>query len=57
VKSLVEFLGGSIEVRSRMGEGSNFVVAIPESLSTEVMNGQSDDGNEFLFDSDDTIIA
>jgi signal transduction histidine kinase len=57
VKSLVEFLGGNIEVRSRVGEGSNFVVAMPESPSADESNGQSDDGNEFIFDSDDTIVA
>jgi signal transduction histidine kinase len=57
VKSLVEFMNGKIEVRSKVGEGSNFVVAIPESISNSTLNGLSDDGNEFIFDSDDSIVA
>lgn len=57
VKSLVEFMGGNIEVASKIGEGSNFVVSIPESHSHESLHGQSDDGNEFIFDSNDSMVV
>jgi len=57
VRSLVEFLNGHVDVSSQVGKGSNFVITIPESDASNSLGGLSADGNEFMFDSDDEIVA
>jgi len=55
VRSLTEFVGGIIEVESKVGEGSKFTVSIPESMGEENLHEMSTDGNEFMFDTEDTV--
>jgi signal transduction histidine kinase len=56
VKSLVEFAGGYVDVKSKVGEGSNFIIQIPEMIGLENSHSVSTDGNELVFDSDDITI-
>lgn len=42
VKSLVELLGGSIQIRSESGTGSEFIITIPESESSTSIYNISD---------------
>jgi len=56
VKSLAEFVGGFVEVKSKVGEGSDFVIRIPEMIGLENPRESSTDGNEFVFDTDDMMI-
>ena len=56
VNSLVELLEGKIEVVSKVKKGSVFLITIPENQQAFRLNGLSDDGNEFLFDADDSVI-
>jgi len=56
VKSLVEFVGGFVEVKSKIGEGSEFIIQIPEMSGLEHPHESSTDGNEFVFDTDDVSI-
>jgi signal transduction histidine kinase len=42
VKSLVELLGGTIQIRSESGTGSEFIIAIPESESSTSIYNISD---------------
>jgi len=56
VKSLTEFIGGTVDVKSKLGMGSNFIVQIPEMIGLEKMHESSNDGNEFVFDTDDMMI-
>jgi signal transduction histidine kinase len=56
VKSLVEFVGGFIDVNSKVGEGSEFIIRIPEMKGFENLHDSSTDGNEFVFDTDDVKI-
>ena len=56
VKSLAEFVGGFVEVKSKVSEGSEFVIQIPEMMGLENPNESSTDGNEFVFDTDDVTI-
>src|SRR5258706_758131 len=55
VKSLTKFLGGEVVVASIAGKGSDFKITIPEMDEVEISRGLSTDGNEFVFDTDDTI--
>jgi len=56
VKSLAEFVRGFVEVKSNVGEGSEFIIQIPEMIASEKSNESSTDGNEFVFDTDDIAI-
>ena len=56
VSSVLELLGGEIEVVSNVKRGSIFLVTIPQSLHVAELNGASNDGNEFIFNSDDEQI-
>ena len=56
VRSLTEFVGGFVEVKSKVGEGSEFIVQVPEMLGLENPHESSTDGNEFVFDTDDVSI-
>src|SRR6185369_16370192 len=56
VKSLAEFVGGFVDVKSKVDEGSEFVIQIPEMSGLENPNELSTDGNEFVFDTDDVKI-
>ncbi len=49
VKSYAEFLEGSIEVKSELGKGSNFIVSIPQPPEGMEGEGFSSSGQEFLF--------
>lgn len=55
VSSLVELLGGKIEVVSQPKKGSAFLITLPESTEMIELNGLSADGNEFMFESDDEV--
>jgi signal transduction histidine kinase len=52
VHSMLELLGGKVEVVSRVNKGTAFLITIPPSPDTTPAKGDSHDGNEFLFDSD-----
>ena len=56
VKSLAEFVGGFVDVKSKVGVGSNFIIRIPEMIGLVNRNESSTDGNEFVFDTDDMMI-
>jgi signal transduction histidine kinase len=56
VNSIVELLGGQVEVVSNVGRGSVFLIIIPESLESAEINGASDDGSECMFDSDEQVL-
>ncbi len=56
VKSLTEFLGGSVDVKSKVDVGSNFIICMPEMIGSENSHELSTDGNEFVFDTDDMMI-
>jgi signal transduction histidine kinase len=56
VRSLAEFVGGFVEVKSKVGEGSEFIIQIPEMVGLENPHESSTDGNEFVFDTDDVTI-
>jgi signal transduction histidine kinase len=56
VKSVTEFLGGSVDVKSKVDVGSSFIVRIPEMTGQDNPHSLSTDGNEFVFDTDDMII-
>jgi len=56
VRSLAEFVGGFVEVKSKVGEGSEFIVQVPEMAGLENSHESSTDGNEFVFDTDDVSI-
>lgn len=49
VKSLVELLGGKIEVKSDT-DGSNFAVTLPKQFVEEGISTASEDGTDILFD-------
>ena len=54
-KALLEILDGTIDVESKPNEGSIFTILIPKKdLGTEV-DDFAMDGNEFLFDADETF--
>ncbi len=52
-KSLLDVLGGKIEIDSKKGEGSTFSIELPEAKN--VIEGFSGDGNDVFFDDDDEI--
>jgi signal transduction histidine kinase len=56
VNSIVELLGGQVEVVSDVGRGTVFLIIIPESLESAEINGASDDGGECMFDSDEQVL-
>jgi signal transduction histidine kinase len=56
VKSLTEFVGGVVDVKSEVGVGSVFIVRVPEMIGIENSQESSTDGNEFVFDTDDMMI-
>ncbi|MDH5397675.1 MAG: HAMP domain-containing histidine kinase [Cyclobacteriaceae bacterium] len=53
VKSLLEFMEGSIELSSKVNHGSAFTIHLPESHSADEMDEFAEDGNEFLFFDED----
>jgi signal transduction histidine kinase len=55
VNSMVELLSGKVDVVSKTGKGSVFLITLPEPEEANDLNGDSQDGNEFMFDSDDVI--
>lgn len=55
VSSLVELLGGKVEVESALKKGSAFLITLPESTEMIELNGLSGDGNEFMFESDGEV--
>ena len=52
-KALIDMLNGTIDIKSKMSEGTSFTVSIPEHPG--VTEGFSTDGNEFLFDKEDVF--
>jgi len=54
-KAMLEALEGTIEVHSKVGEGSQFIVRIPEAKAVDEVEGFAADANEFMFDSDNEI--
>lgn len=56
VRSLVEFVGGSVDVKSETGKGSIFIIRVPEMTGHGNFRESSTDGNEFVFDTDDMMI-
>jgi signal transduction histidine kinase len=50
-KAILDLLNGDIEIKSEIGKGSIFTIAIPEAKSD--IAGFSTDGNEFLFDEEE----
>jgi signal transduction histidine kinase len=56
VRSLTEFVGGFVEVKSKVDEGSEFIIQIPEMEGLDHAHESSTDGNEFVFDTDDVSI-
>jgi two-component system phosphate regulon sensor histidine kinase PhoR len=50
IKTYLEFLNGSIDVKSEPGKGSTFTVTIPQPPEGIETDGFSGDGQEFLFE-------
>ncbi|HEY4787627.1 MAG TPA: HAMP domain-containing sensor histidine kinase [Bacteroidales bacterium] len=50
-KAILDLLKGDVEIKSEIGKGSQFTIAIPEAKSD--IAGFSTDGNEFLFDEEE----
>lgn len=53
-KALVDILEGTISLKSQLGEGSEFLIQLP-NLESESLDDDtfSSDGNDFLFDNDE----
>lgn len=54
-KALIDLLSASIFVESEPGKGSKFDLIFPKPDDSEIQGGVSDEGNEFLFDADETF--
>lgn len=50
-KAILDLFNGTIDIQSKLGEGSTFTISIPESQSD--VAGFSTDGNEFLFEEEE----
>jgi len=55
VKSMLDLMDGHVELSSVVGKGTTFTVRLPESPYIEGANIFSEEGNEFIFDSDEDI--
>lgn len=54
-KAVADLLGGSLQVKSKVDEGSTFGLIVPTSANGEDFEAFSSDGNDFLFDELDQI--
>jgi signal transduction histidine kinase len=54
-QALIDLLSASIFVESEAGKGSQFNLVIPNPPKSEIHGDVSDEGNEFLFDADETF--
>ncbi|WP_291855940.1 sensor histidine kinase KdpD [Marinilabilia sp.] len=52
-KALLDVLGGEIDIKSQKGEGSTFIIHMPEAKN--VVDGFSGEGNDLFFDDGDEI--
>jgi signal transduction histidine kinase len=50
-KAILDLFNGTIDIQSKLGDGSIFTISIPESQSE--VAGFSTDGNEFLFEEEE----
>lgn len=50
-KAILDLFNGTIDIQSKLGEGSTFTISIPESNAD--IAGFSTDGNEFLFEEEE----
>ena len=50
-KAILDLFNGTIDIQSRLGDGSTFIISIPESKAD--VAGFSTDGNEFLFEEEE----
>jgi signal transduction histidine kinase len=50
-KAILDLFNGTIEIQSKIGEGSTFTIVIPESQAD--VSGYSTDGNEFVFEEEE----
>ncbi|MDH5603015.1 MAG: HAMP domain-containing histidine kinase, partial [Cyclobacteriaceae bacterium] len=53
VKSLLEFMEGSIELSSKLKQGSTFTVHLPEGHTEDELDEFAGSGNEFMFFDED----
>ena len=51
-KSVLDIIGGEVEISSVVGKGSTFTIRIPESPYVDGADAYSEDGNELIFDDD-----
>ena len=54
-KALIDLLSASIFVESEPGKGSKFDLIFPKPHDSEIHGDLSNEGNEFLFDADETF--
>ncbi|MBP8790585.1 MAG: HAMP domain-containing histidine kinase [Breznakibacter sp.] len=52
-KALLDVIDGNIEIQSQKGEGSTFMISLPESKN--IVDGFSGDGNDIFFEDGDEI--
>jgi len=55
VKSLIESLEATIDVKSKLKKGSTFTVSIPQGYIKDQMSSFSNDGDDFLFFDDEDV--